>query len=128
MLDRVLSLANGASDRLAEAIAKALGVFEAPLVQPALFDLLRRDSREMRRAAAWSLGQVGAVEAVEAVEPLLVLARQDPFDDVKDAAQLAVRRIQGRARTGPRARGRGLTPSENAVGCARGCRPDTGGR
>ena len=121
MLDRVLALANGASDRLAEATAKALGAFQDPRVQPALLDLVRRDSREVRRAAAWSLGQIGAVETVE---PLLQLAGQDPFEDVQDAARLAVRRIQ--SRLGAVDEGR-LSVTESSDEGALSVAPDEGG-
>lgn len=93
LLERVLRLAPAAGDGLAEAIGKALGVFDDPRVQLALMRMLNRAAPAVRRAAAWSLGQVGTVAAVELLLPVM---ERDEDQEVKDAARLAIRRIQGR--------------------------------
>jgi len=92
-LDRVVGLAEGSGDPLAEAVAHALGEIGGPREEPVLLGLLTRHATPVRRAAAVALGNVGTIGAVE---PLLPFTKWILTPDLETAAQEAIARIQAR--------------------------------
>jgi hypothetical protein len=97
LLDDVISMLPTEDEELAEALAGAFEAFGGPRAEKALIDLLAMSSPVALEAAAEALGNIGTVTAVE---PLGALVEKGP---IKDVARDAVRAIQARWGTSPRA-------------------------
>lgn len=92
---RLHELARSAGDDLVPDVATAIGDIGEPWIEPALIEMVQRDSNACRAAAARVLAQRGSIAAVE---PMLRVA-EDMFlpREVTHALRDAVRAIQERA-------------------------------
>jgi HEAT repeat protein len=76
--------------------AESLGHFgaEARVAVPDLVAALKDDNKMVRMGVAYALGEIGSADAV----PALQEATKDPENDVRVAAQTALRQIQQKAK------------------------------
>jgi HEAT repeat protein len=78
---------------------RVLGKFKDPSVVPVFQRLLGNDSQYVRGNAAWALGELhhatgGQAAARPALKVLRRLQREDPSEEVRAAATLAVKQLQ----------------------------------